>query len=169
MIRLAALIPVAALVAFPLGVLPAAPVTWLAMVVLVIGSAGVVLLSVPLVTAAASVALIAYALALVVAQPPVDPITAIAFGATLVVLLALVHFAGRVDGAVIGPGVLAAQVRHWLAVVALGVVVAGVLTAGGAALGLVLRGASLPMVVAAAALGALLAVASVIALVTTPP
>src|ERR687891_286692 len=126
MIRLAALIPVAALVAFPLGVLPAAPVTWLAMVVLVIGSAGVV-------------------------------------------LLALVHFAGRVDGAVIGPGVLAAQVRHWLAVVALGVVVAGVLTAGGAALGLVLRGASLPMVVAAAALGALLAGGHGIALVGRPP
>ena len=51
--------------------------------------------SVPLVTAG-PLALIAYALALLVAGPAADPLIAVALGATLVLLLALVHFAGRV-------------------------------------------------------------------------
>jgi hypothetical protein len=167
MMRLGAVILVGVLVAFPLAALAAPPITWLAGIALGIGGAGVGALSVPLVTTGASVALIAYALALVIARPAADPLAAIAFGATLVLLLALVHFAGRVQGAAVGAAVVTAQVRHWLAVVAAGVVAALALTAGGAVLGPTLLGATLPVVVAAGALGALLAVAGVIALVTT--
>jgi len=167
MLRVAAAILVVALVAFPLAVLPSIPVTWLAGPALVVGLAGVVVLSVPLVTAGASLALIAYALALVITRPPVDPIAAIMLGATLVLLLALVHFADRAQGAVIGPSVIASQIRHWLVIVAAGVVAAVALTAGGVALGAALRGAALPAVIVVAALGALMAVAGVLALMTT--
>lgn len=167
MMRLAAAVLIAAVVAFPLAVLPSPPVTWLAVSALVVGGAGVVALSVPLVTAGASLAMIAYTLALVIARPPFDPVAAIAFGATLVLLLALAHFAGRVHGAAIGPSVIAAQIRHWLVIVAAGVMAAVMLTAAAAAFGLTLLGAALPVVVVVAALGVLMTVAGVVALVTT--
>jgi hypothetical protein len=166
MLRLAAGVLVAVLVAIPLAVRPAAPVTWLAILALGVGGAGVIVLSVPIVTTGASLALIAYAAALVIAGPAVDPVAAIAVGATLVLLLALVHFAGRAHGAALGPAVVAAQVRHWLVIVGLGVAAAAGLTAGGVVLGPTLRGTSLPVVVVAAALGAVMTTAGVIALVT---
>jgi hypothetical protein len=166
MMRLAAAILVAILVAFSLGVLPARPVTWLAGAALVVGVTGVVVLSVPVVAAGASLALIAYALALVIARPPVDVVAANAFGATLVLLLALVHFAARVRGAAIGRAVLATQIRQWLTIVAAGVVAAIGLAAAAAALGGALQGASLPVVVVTAALGALVTVGGAFALLT---
>ncbi len=166
MLRLAAGVLVAVLVAIPLAVRPAAPVTWLAILALGVGGAGVIVLSVPIVTTGASLALIAYAVALVIAGPAVDPVAAIAVGATLVLLLALVHFAGRAHGAALGPAVVAAQVRHWLVIVGLGAAAAAALTAGGVVLGPTLRGTSLPVVVVAAALGAVMTTAGVIALVT---
>jgi hypothetical protein len=166
MMRLAAMVLLAVLAALPLAVRPSAPpVAWLATAALVVGSVGVIAWSVPLVTAAGSLVLIAYALALVVAEPAADPLAAIALGSTLVLLLALVHFAGRARGAALGPSVVASQVRQWLTVVGLGAAAAGVLLAAAAPVGIALRSASLPVVVIAAALGAVLTVAGVIALV----
>jgi hypothetical protein len=166
MMRLAAVVLVAMLVAIPLAVLPAAPVTWLAIPALGVGGAGAILLVIPIVTMGASLALIAYAVALVTAGAAIDPVAAIAFGSTLVLLLALVHFAARVRGAAIEGAVIAVQLRHWLMIAALGVVAAVALTVGGAMLGAALGGASLPVLVVAAALGALMTSAGVIALVT---
>lgn len=166
MMRLAAAALVAVLVAFPVAARPAAPITWLAVVALAVGGVGVSVLSVTLVTVGGALALITYALALVLAQPAIDPIAAMVFGATLVLLLALVHFAAHVRGAIRGRAVVAGQIRRWLAVVAAGVVTAAGLTAGSALLGPVLGGATLPMVVVTAALGALLTAAGVIALTT---
>lgn len=167
MMRLAALVLLAVLAALPLSVRPSVPpVAWLATVAVVVGGVGVIGWSVPLVTAAGSVVLIAYALALVVAGPVAEPLAAIALGSTLVLLLALVHFGGRVRGAVLGPSVVAAQARQWLAVVGWGAVAALVLTQVATPLGAALRSASsLPMAVIAAAIGAVLTVAGVIALV----
>ena len=168
MMRLAAVVLVAVVAGIPLEILAAPPVTWLAGAALVIGSVGALALSMPLVTAGASLALIAYTLALTAARPVADPIASVVFGGTLVLLLALVHFAGRIDGALVGPGVIAGQLRRWLGIVALGAVAAGGLAVGGAVLGPILVGASLPVVVVAAAMGAVLTVAGVIALVTAP-
>ena len=166
MMRLAALVLLAVLAACPLGVRPSTPpVAWLATVALVVGGVGVMAWSVPLVTAAASLVVIAYALALVVAGPAVEPLAAIALGTTLVLLLALVHLGDRLRGAAVGASVVVAQARQWLAVVALGVVAAVVLTAAAVPLGVALRGATLPVMVIAAALGAMLTVAGVIAMV----
>jgi hypothetical protein len=165
--RLAGVALVAIVVAFPLATLPAAPVTWLAGAALVVGVLGVSALSVPLAAAGAAIAMVAYALAIVIGQPPADPSASAAFGATLVLLLALVHFAGRIHGAAVGPGVVAGQVRHWLGVGAAGVLAALGISLGGAALGPLLLGATLPIVIVAAALGAVLTAAGVIALVTS--
>ena len=167
MMRLAAAILMAVLVAFPLSVLFGPPVTWLAVSALVVGGAGALALSVALVTAGAALTLVAYTLALVLVQSAVDPLPAIAFGATLVLLLALVHFAGHLRGAAVAIPVIASQIGRWLVVVTIGAVAAVVLSAGGTALSGALRGAALPVVVVAGALGALLTAVGVIALVTT--
>jgi hypothetical protein len=169
MMRLVAAVLVGVLVAFPLVILPARPITWLAILALVVAGLGVVVLSVPVVATGASLALIAYALALVIVRPPVDPFTASAFGATLVLLLALVHFAARVRGAALGPAVIATQLRHWLAIVAAGLVAAIGLTAAAGALGGALQHASLPVIVVTAALGALLTVGGAVLLLTPAP
>jgi hypothetical protein len=166
MMRLAALVLLAVLAALPLAVRPSSPpITWLATVALVVGGVGVIAWSVPLVTAAGSLVLIAYALALVLAGPAADPLAAIALGSTLALLLALVHLAGRARGAALGPSVIASQVRQWLAVVGWGAVAAVVLTAAAAPLGVALRSATLPAIVIASALGAVLTVVGVIVLV----
>ena len=166
MIRLAALVLLAVLAALALGVQPATPpVTWLAIAALLVGGVGVIVWSVALVTAAGSLVVVAYALALVIAGPAPEILAPIALGTTLVLLLALVHFGGRVRGALVGPGVIAAQARQWLVVVGLGVVATVGLAAVAAPIGVVLRGATHPMVVTAAALGAVLTVAGLIALV----
>ena len=166
MLRLAAAALLAIVVAFPLTALPAGPVVWLAGLALVLGGAGIVALSVTLVTIGGSLALVAYALTLVIARPAVDPVAAAALGAALVLLLACVHLAAHVDGAALDRAVVARQARGWLAVVALGVGVAGALTAGALALAAALHGATLPVVVVSAALGAVLTAAGITALVT---
>jgi hypothetical protein len=169
MMRLAAAVLVLVVVSFPVAVLPGPPVTWLAVVGGIVGGAGAVLLSVTLVTVGASVALIAYALALLIARPVgADPLTATSFGAALVVMLALVHFAARADAAALGPAVLATQLRQWLVTIAAGVLAAAGLTMAADLLGAVLAGTSQAVVVAAAALGAVLTVAGLIALTTRP-
>ena len=168
MIRLAIAALVVLVAGIPLAILPAAPVSWLVIVAVATGGVGTLALSVPLVTAAGSLSLGAYALALAVARPVADPVASVVIGGALVLLLALTHFASRSDGAMLGPGVVAALLRHWLGVVGLGVAAAAALTLAGAVVGPVLLGASLPVVVVAAALGAALTVAGVIALVTAP-
>ena len=165
MMRLVAAALVLVVVAFPLAVYPAAPVTWLVLIALLAAGAGVALLSAPVVTAGAALALIAHAAALLIARPAVDLVGAVALGVTLTLLLSVVHFGARVEGAVLGASVLASQAREWVMVIAAGVLAAVSLAVGGSVLAGMFRGASLPMVVAAAALGAALAMASVIALV----
>jgi hypothetical protein len=167
MLRLAAILVLIVLVALPLAAWPAAPVTWLAGAALVVSSAGVVVLAVPLVTAGAVLALLAYTVALVTARPAAEPATAMVFGAALVLLLALVHLGGRVRGAVVAPAVIARQARDWLTIVALGLVAATAGVVGGTVLGPTLAGLALPIVVIAAALGAVLTMAGVSALVIT--
>jgi hypothetical protein len=124
-----------------------------------------------LVSAGGAIALIAHALALVAGRAPADPLGAVALGAALVVLLAVVHFAGRVRGAALGPGVLAAQVRHWLSVAGAGALAGLGLTLGAVLLAPTRLGATLPVVAVAGVLGVLLAVAGVVSLVThdSPP
>jgi hypothetical protein len=167
MTRAAAVLLVAAVVAFPLTAFPAAPVTWLAGAALAIGVLGASALSVPLVTAGAAVALVAHALALVLTRAPADPIAGTALGATLVLLLAVVHLAARTHGAAVGLGVVAGQVRQWLAVALAGVAVAMALATAAALLGPAILGASLPIVIITGVVGAVLTASGLVALLTT--
>ena len=164
MMRLAACALVLVAAALPLAIYPAAPVTWLALGALLAGGAGVALRSAPTVTVGGALALIAHAVALLIVRPAFDPVGAIALGATLTLLVLVVHFTARVHGAALGASVVTWQVRAWLLVLAVGVLAAAVLTLTGTALASGLRAASLPMVVVAAALGAGVAMAGVIAL-----
>lgn len=166
MIRLAAAVLLAAVAALPVSVMPSPPVTWLAGGALVVGGAGVIVRVVPLVTAGASLGLIAYALALVIARPALSAVAASALGAALVLLLALARFGAGVRGAALGPRVVAGQLRRWLTVAAVGAGAAVALAAVAAALRAPLQGVALPVVVIAAAVGALMTVAGVIVLVT---
>jgi hypothetical protein len=166
MIRLATVLLVAVVSAFPALVTPTVPVTWLASLAFVVGTLGVLVRSMALSTASAALALIAYALALVVGRAASDPLAAAVFGGVLVALLALAHLAARTDGAWLGPAVVAVQVRQWLASIVLGLAAALMLTTTARLLALALAGAALPTVVVAAALGAVLAVAGAVALTT---
>jgi hypothetical protein len=168
MTRLAAAILLAVLAAFPLTVLSSPPVTWVVVAALISGGAGVAVLSVPLVTLGGSLVLVAHTLALAIIRPPADPVLAIALGATLVLLLALVHLAGHLGRAAIGPSVIAAQVRQWVVVVGAGAAVAAVLAVPATALAALLQGAVLPVVLGVAALGAVLTVVGVFALLKAP-
>jgi hypothetical protein len=164
MTRVVAAALVLSVLTFPLGVYPAAPVTWLVSVALLAAGAGVALLSVPLVTAGGILVLIAHAVALLVARPAIDPVAATLLGVTLTLLLLLVHFAGRAEGALLGPGVLLTQARDWLITAVVGALAAVALTALATELANAFQRATLPVIVAAAALGAALTVAGVVKL-----
>ena len=164
MTRLAAAGLFLVVLAFPVAVYPAPPVTWIASVAALAGAAGVVLLAVPALTVGGALALVAYAVALLIARPPADPPGAIVFGAALTLLPLVVHFAARTAGAAVGAGVVAGQLREWALVVATGVVVAAALAVVGTSLAAVVQRASPPLVVAAAAGGAGVAMAGVVAL-----
>ena len=83
MIRLAIAVLVALVVGTPLAILPAAPVSWLAIAAAVLGGGGVLALSVSLVTASASLSLIGYALAVWWARTAAEPIVSVILGGAL--------------------------------------------------------------------------------------
>jgi hypothetical protein len=165
MTRLVALPLVAIVVALPLTVLPSAYLGWLAVPAFLVGGAGAVARVPPLTTAGAALALIEYAVALLIARPAPDLVTATAFGTALVLLLTLVHFADRVRGAAVSPAAVRSAVRQWLMIAAFGGLAAVALTVAGMGLRVLLPDTALPVIVAAA-FGALMTVAGVIALVT---
>ena len=165
MMRLVALAVLAFVVGLPLTVLPSPQLGWLLVPALLAGGLGVVTLSVPFTTAGGALALIAYTAALLVERPRPDLVIAAVFGIALVLLLTLVHFAQRVDGAFTPPVVIRSQVREWLMIVAAGALAAVVLTMAGMAIRVLLPGAA-PAVVVATAVGALVTVIGAIALLT---
>jgi hypothetical protein len=137
----------------------------LAAAALVVGGTGALARIVPFATAGGALALIAYTLALALEQPAVHPLTGAVVGAGLVLLPALTHLAARTRTAAVDPWMVRLMFRHWLPVLALGVIGAIALTLVSALVAPVLRGAGLPAVVAAATIGAVAAVAGVVALV----
>jgi energy-converting hydrogenase Eha subunit G len=165
MMRLVALSLVAIVVMLPMTVLPSPHLGWLAVPAFLVGGTGAVALLVPLATAGAAIALIEYAVALLIERPAPDLVIATAFGTALVLLLTLVHFAHRVHGAAVGPSVIRSEIRRWLMIVAIGGLATLALTIAGTALRFLLPDVALPVILIAA-LGALVTVAGVIALVS---
>jgi hypothetical protein len=165
-LQLVAAAIVAGLVGLPLTVLPSPLLGWLAVPAFAIGVGGVYVRSVSLVTASASLALVEYALALVITGAAVDFVTATALGAALFLLLQVVHFAGHVGDAVTGRRVVATHVRSWLGIVVLGAGASVALPVVATSVRLAVAGVSLPLVVIASAGGALLAAGGALWLVT---
>ena len=84
-------------------------------------AAGLIALSTPLATAGIAVSLIEYALALSIGTRPLDPLTAVALGVALVLLLQVVDFARRFRGAQVDAAVVTGQIRYWVRTGILGV------------------------------------------------
>lgn len=156
------------LVGVPLVVLPSGFLTVLAGPAAALGAAGIVAHSVPLVTAAATIAMIEYVAALSVAGGPPDFVTAMIFGTALFLVIELVDFMRRTHGAAIGPSVTATMIRYWLGIAGLGAGLVVVLIAGAASLRLAVPIAFHPAAAAVGALGAFIAGVGVLKLVTTP-
>ena len=165
MTRLVAFALLLVVVALPLTVLPSPHLCWLLVPASLVGGLGVVALSAPVTTAGAAVALIAYAVALLIERPPPDLVVATLLGSALVLLLTVVHFARRVHGAAVSPAALRSEIREWSMTVAAGVLAVGVLTIAGTALRLLLPDAAAALVIVGA-LGALMAVVGVTAFVS---
>jgi hypothetical protein len=168
MIRHVAAVLVLILVGFPLVVLPSRLVAVVALVAAALCAGGIAALSVPVLTAGATVAVIEYALALSLVGSHTDLAIAIVFGVALFLLLAMVDFMSRLRGAAAGADVLASMIRYWIAVAAVGAGVTIALAIGGTALAREATRVSYPVAVLGGALGALVAALGVIRLVTAP-
>jgi hypothetical protein len=165
MMRLMALPLVAIIAALPLTVLPSPYLGWIAVPAFLLASAGAITLFPPLTTAGAGIALIEYSVALTVAASVPDVVAATVFGLAIVLLLALVHFAYRTQGAAVSSTVIRSQVREWLTITAIAILAVFVLAITASALRLALPATAIPLVVGAA-LGGLVTVAAVVALLT---
>jgi hypothetical protein len=150
------------LVGLPLVVTPSWVIVAPAAVAALLIAVGIVVLSTPLVTAGIAVGLVEYTLALWIGARPLDPLTAVALGAALVLLLQVVDFARRFRGATVDAAVATSQARYWLGTGILGVVVALVVTGLATGLAPALPPAAYPALAAAGALIAVIGVARVI-------
>jgi hypothetical protein len=109
------------LAGLPLLVTPSWVLVALGAVTALLIAAGIIVLSTPLVTAGIAVSLIGYTLALSIGTRPLDPLTAVALGVALMLLLQVVAFAERFRGARVDPAVVTGQIRYWLRTGILGV------------------------------------------------
>ncbi len=154
------------LVGLPLVVLPSWIVAVLAFVAAGLCAGGIAALSVPVLTAGASLAVIEYALALSISDGPPDFVTAMVLAVALFLLLELVSFMGRLHGAAVAAPVMRSMIRYWLAIAGAGAGVVIVLTAAAAAVRLAVPVPSYPAAAAAGALGAFVAAVGVLKLAT---
>lgn len=155
--RILAAILAAVLVTLPLLVHASEVVGEVIAIAAVLCAAGILALSVPVVTAGAALALIGYAIALRLAAGPPEVPTALAFGVAAVLLLEVVDFSRRVRGAMVTPSVFIAQARYWLGLASAGAAVGIVLAAGAMAMAWLAPVSGHPVGPAVGTLGALAA------------
>ncbi len=120
---------------------------------------GVVMLSIPLLTFGASLALTEYTLALWLAGSPPDLLGAIGLGVTLWLLFEVTGFAQRIQGVAVAPGVLRRQARSWIGTGIALIVLGGMVAIATSAVRLRLPPSACPVVVALGAVSAFLGVA----------
>jgi hypothetical protein len=104
----------ACLVGLPLLLTPSAIVALPAGIAAALIAAGILVLRTSLITAGICLALIEYGLALLIGARPLEPLSAVAMGEALLLLLQVGHFVRRIRGADVTPAVVASQVRYWL-------------------------------------------------------
>jgi hypothetical protein len=144
-----------ALAAVPLAVHPTWPVLATALAGALVCGGAVVAVSIPLLTAGATVLMVAYALALWLSRAPSGVPSAVAFAVALLLLVEVGDLHARGAGAPLGGDVLAAHVRRWLLMAAAGAAAIAGLAGLAAAVRLALAPALGPYAVALGTLGAL--------------
>ena len=159
MIRAAAGLLALFAIGYPLGVMPGVSAALLGVVAGTLCAAGILGRIRALVALGAGVAMVEYALALLLASGPQDPVGALGFGVALSLLLQTVDFEVRFRGAVVERQAVQAHVREWLETGAVAVVLGLLLTGlgGGGMIRL-----PVPVYPVVAALGALLALLGVV-------
>jgi hypothetical protein len=120
-----------AVLGYPLLIAPVRSVLVIGLAALTLCALGLVVRSAALVTAGGVLALGQYASALWLAAAPPRLAGAVLFGVGLVLLVETADFSRRVRGATLGPGLVAAQVSHWVGFA--GLAGAGALFAAGLA------------------------------------
>ncbi len=154
MIRTLAGLLVLVLVGIPLLAAPSTLVGAFGLAAAALCAGGIFRLSIPLLTAGASLILIEYALALWMSAGSPDLVGAVGVGVTLALLFQIVGFAARFRGVAVDARVLWAQTRSWVGTGAASAAVAILLAVGAGSIALRLP---LPAYPAAAGLGALAA------------
>jgi hypothetical protein len=154
MIRYLGGLLVVVLVGIPLLRAPSELVGALGAIAGMLCAGGLITLSIPLLTAGASVALAEYALALVwIASAPLDFVGAIGLGVALWLLFEVTAFAQRVRGVAVAPEVFREQARSWIATGVAIALLSGVVTIATSVVGLRLPASVYPAAVALGALG----------------
>lgn len=120
--------------------------------------AGIVMLSFPLLTFGASLALAEYTLALVVDGASPDFVGAIGLSVTLWLLFAVTAFAQRIRGVAVAPEVFREQARSWIGTGVAFAALGGVLAIATSVVGLRLPPSAYPGLVALGALGVFIGV-----------
>jgi hypothetical protein len=103
-----------AVLGYPLLIAPVRSVLVIGLAALALCALGLVVRSAALVTAGGVLAVGQYASALWLAAGPPRLTGAVLFGVGLVLLVETADFSRRVRGATLGPGLVAAQVSHWV-------------------------------------------------------
>jgi len=166
MIRALAGLLVIVLVGIPLLTAPSTLVGALGLAAAALCAGGIFRLSIPLLTAGASVSLIEYALVLWMPEGSPDFVGAIGIGVTLALLFQIVGFAARFEGAAIDVRALWAQARFWTGIGAASAAAAFLLAVGARSVALRLP---LPAYPAVAGLGALAVFLGAVRALMRPP
>ncbi len=159
MIRVTAGLLALFVVGFPLLRVPGSGTELLGLVAATLCAGGIIGLSIPLLAAGATLAMVEYAFASVVSGGPPDVLGALVFGAALSLLLQTVAFAARFRGASVDPRVIRTHVRTWAGTGVAGVGVGLALAGGAGTVWLRLPSAAFPVV---AALGLVVAFVGVV-------
>ena len=168
MIRLAPALFAVALSGAPLLVAPVKVVGAAGLVGLLLAAAGIIASWRWPLTAASCAFLVEYALALLVADAPVNIVGAAAFGLGIVLLVESADLASRARRAVVGRAVIWSQLGHWVGLGGGILVTALVALALAQGLATALPFAATPFLAAAGAVGMMIGLALVIAHAARP-
>lgn len=163
----AAALLVLALAGLPLIVLPAPLLVPMALLSALVCAGGMAALSMPVLTAGATLAAVEYAVALWIGGRPLDVLPATVFGVLLFLLLALADFMARARGVVVTAPARTTIMRHWLALVGAAVIVVVVLVVAAAALAPLVRSLPYPAATGLGAASAVLVAIGVLKLLAT--
>lgn len=155
MIRLATAASIAVLVGYPLSIAPFWLVAAPAGLAGLLCVSGLMLASIRVAGAGATLALIGYAFALWAAPGGNDAIGAIAFGLALSIVVDATSHARRCRNAFVAPSIVPAQLRHWVSRAMISAAAGTMLILAGSALTAALPDLTRPFVAGAGAIAAL--------------